>query len=127
VQDYDEALAFFVGKLDFELVEDTPIPSQNKRWVVVKPPGSDGCHLLLAQASTAEQESRIGNQTRCRVFLFLYTNNFSADYNKMRSKGITFIREPKEEAYGTVAVFKDIYGNQWDLLQPNKGLNRGTG
>jgi catechol 2,3-dioxygenase-like lactoylglutathione lyase family enzyme len=112
VQDYDEALAFFVGKLDLELVEDTPISAQNKRWVVVKPPGSDGCHLLLAQASTAEQESRIGNQTGGRVFLFLYTDDFSADYNKMRSRGITFIREPKEEAYGTVAVFKDIYGNQ---------------
>lgn len=127
VQDYDEALAFFVNKLDFELVEDSRIPAQNQRWVVIKPPGSDGCHLLLAQASTTEQESRIGNQTGGRVFLFLYTDDFLGDYQKMRSRGIVFIREPKEEAYGTVAVFKDLYGNHWDLLQPNKGLNRGTG
>jgi catechol 2,3-dioxygenase-like lactoylglutathione lyase family enzyme len=126
VQDYDEALAFFVGKLDFELVEDTPIPKQHKRWVVVKPPGSTGCHLLLAQASTAEQESRIGNQTGGRVFLFLYTDDFSRDYNKMRSRGIDFVREPKEEAYGTVAVFKDIYGNQWDLLEPKETPIWGT-
>ena len=119
VQDYDEALAFFVGKLDFELVEDKPIPEQNKRWVVVKPPGSNGCCLLLARASTIEQTSRVGNQTGGRVFLFLYTDDFSRDYNRLRSRGIKFIREPKEEVYGTVAVFKDIYGNQWDLLQPS--------
>ena len=119
VQEYDEALAFFVGKLDFELVEDKPIPEQNKRWVVVKPPGSNGCCLLFARASTIEQTSRVGNQTGGRVFLFLYTDDFSRDYNRLRSRGIKFIREPKEEVYGTIAVFKDIYGNQWDLLQPS--------
>lgn len=126
VRDYDEALEFFVSKLDFELVEDTPIPEQNKRWVVVKPPGSEGCHLLLAKASTSEQESRIGDQTGGRVFLFLYTDDFLRDYDKMRSRGIVFIREPKQEAYGTVAVFRDIYGNQWDLLQRNDGLDGNT-
>ncbi len=119
VRDYDEALAFFVGKLGFALVEDSEVPEQRKRWVVVAPPGSDA-RLLLARASSWEQESRIGNQTGGRVFLFLYTDDFRRDYEVYKSKGVVFVREPKEEAYGTVAVFKDLYGNLWDLLQPRR-------
>jgi len=119
VRDYDEALAFFVGKLGFALVEDSEVPEQRKRWVVVAPPGSDA-RLLLARASSWEQESRIGNQTSGRVFLFLYTDDFRRDYEVYKSKGVVFVREPKEEAYGTVAVFKDLYGNLWDLLQPRR-------
>ena len=118
VRDYDEALAFYVGKLGFELVEDSYIAEQDKRWVVVRPPGADESGLLLARASTEEQASRIGNQTGGRVFLFLYTDDFRRDYEAFRSRGIRFVREPKKMTYGTVAVFEDIYGNQWDLLEP---------
>ncbi len=119
VRDYDEALEFFVGKLGFVLVEDSEVPEQGKRWVVVAPPDSDA-RLLLARASSEEQQSRIGNQTGGRVFLFLYTDDFWRDYEVFKSKGVVFVREPKEEAYGTVAVFKDLYGNLWDLLQPKQ-------
>ena len=119
VRDYDEALEFFVGKLGFVLVEDSEVPEQGKRWVVVAPPDSDA-RLLLARASSEEQQSRIGNQTGGRVFLFLYTDDFRRDYESYKSKGVVFVREPKEEAYGTVAVFKDLYGNLWDLLQPKQ-------
>lgn len=120
VRDYDEALAFFVGTLGFRLVEDTVVPEQAKRWVVVTPPGSSESQILLARASTPEQEARIGNQTGGRVFLFLYTDDFRRDYDAYRAKGVVFVREPKEESYGTVAVFLDLYGNQWDLLQPTE-------
>ena len=118
VRDYDEALAFYVGTLGFRLIEDIPIPAQDKRWVTVAPPGSTGPLLLLARAVGEEQSSRIGNQTGGRVFLFLYTDDFWRDYAAYRSKGVVFVREPKEESYGTVAVFKDLYGTLWDLLQP---------
>jgi catechol 2,3-dioxygenase-like lactoylglutathione lyase family enzyme len=117
VRDYDEALNFFVGTLGFELVEDAPVPAQAKRWVVIAPPGSGGAGLLLARAASPEQESRIGNQTGGRVFLFLYTDDFWRDYNAYRAKGVTFVRPPAEEPYGTVAVFLDLYGNKWDLVQ----------
>ena len=120
VRDYDEALAFYVGTLGFKLIEDTYIAAQDKRWVTVAPPGSTGPLLLLARAVGEEQSSRIGNQTGGRVFLFLYTDDFWRDYTAYRSKGVVFVREPKEEAYGTVAVFQDLYGNLWDLLQPRK-------
>lgn len=117
VRDYDEAIAFYCQKLGFELVEDTYQPEQDKRWVVVAPPGSSGAKLLLARASTSEQEKYIGSQTGGRVFLFLQTDDFWRDYNHMHSLGIKFIREPKEAPYGTVAVFEDLYGNLWDLIQ----------
>lgn len=120
VRDYDEAIDFYTNKLNFTLIEDTYQPEQDKRWVVVSPPGSSGTTLLLARASKPEQEDFIGNQTGGRVFLFLNSDNFWRDYNDMLSKGIDFLREPKEEPYGMVAVFKDLYGNQWDLLQINK-------
>ncbi|MCX7773007.1 MAG: VOC family protein [Clostridia bacterium] len=120
VKDYDEALDFYIKKLHFTLVEDTYQPEQDKRWVVVAPPGSIGTTLLLAKASKAEQEPYIGNQTGGRVFLFLNTDDFWRDYHDMVSKGIEFVREPKEQPYGMVAVFKDLYGNQWDLLQLNE-------
>ncbi len=119
VRDYDEALSFFVGALGFSLVEDTPVPEQGKRWVVVKPNGSKGACLLLAQASNPEQLVAVGNQTGGRVFLFLYTDNFWRDYETYKSKGVEFIRAPEEQPHGTVAVFKDLYGNAWDLIQPN--------
>ena len=118
VRDYDEALAFYVGKLGFTLVEDTPIPEQKKRWVVVAPPGSTGARLLLARASSPEQTARIGNQTGGRVLLFLHTDDFTRDYDAYRRNGIEFVRPPKREPYGTVAVFRDLYGNLWDLIQP---------
>lgn len=118
VREYDEALEFFVGKLGFSLIEDTYIPEQDKRWVVVAPPGGTDTRLLLARASNEEQRSRIGNQTGGRVFFFLHTDNFARDNEAYRAKGIVFVREPKEEVYGTVAVFKDLYGNLWDLVQP---------
>jgi catechol 2,3-dioxygenase-like lactoylglutathione lyase family enzyme len=118
VRDYDEALAFYVGTLGFTLVEDTYMPAQDKRWVIVTPPGFAGPSLLLARAVGAEQSSRIGNQTGGRVFLFLHTDDFWRDYTAYRSKGVTFVREASEEPYGTVAVFKDLYGNLWDLVQP---------
>jgi catechol 2,3-dioxygenase-like lactoylglutathione lyase family enzyme len=119
VRDYDEALAFYVGTLGFTLIEDTFIPEQNKRWVVVAPPRSNGCQLLLARAVGEEQTSRVGNQTGGRVFLFLYTDDFARDHAAYRAKGVEFVRGPKREPYGTVAVFRDLYGNLWDLLQPN--------
>jgi catechol 2,3-dioxygenase-like lactoylglutathione lyase family enzyme len=118
VRDYDEALAFYVGTLGFALVEDAFVPAQNKRWVVVSPPGATESRLLLARASTEDQAARIGNQTGGRVFLFLYTNDFWRDFEAYKAKGVVFVREPQAEPYGTVAVFKDLYGNLWDLLQP---------
>jgi catechol 2,3-dioxygenase-like lactoylglutathione lyase family enzyme len=118
VRDYDEALSFFVGKLGFVLVEDTFVPEQSKRWVVVSPPGASESRLLLAQASSPEQESRVGQQTGGRVFLFLHTDDFWRDYEQYKAKGVEFVHPPKEEPYGVVAVFRDLYGNLWDLLQP---------
>ena len=120
VKDYDEAIKFYVDKLHFELIEDTYQPEQDKRWVVVAPLNSKGTTILLARASKAEQEKYIGNQTGGRVFLFLNTDDFWRDYNEMKNIGIKFIREPKKESYGFVAVFEDLYGNLWDLLQLNK-------
>ena len=117
VRDYDEALDFYIKKLNFELIEDTYQPEQDKRWVVVAPPGGSGTTLLLARASKPEQEPFIGNQTGGRVFLFLNTDDFWRDYNAMLAKEIRFIREPKQADYGMVAVFEDLYGNLWDLLQ----------
>ena len=118
VRDYDEAIAFYVSTLGFTLVEDTYVPAQDKRWVVVAPPGATESRLLLARAVGDEQSSRIGNQTGGRVFLFLFTDDFWRDFASYRAKGVVFVREPKEEPYGTVAVFRDLYGNLWDLLQP---------
>ena len=117
VRDYDQAIAFYCQKLHFKLIEDTCQPEQDKRWVVVAPPGSDGTRLLLARASTPEQQARIGNQTGGRVFLFLSTDDFWRDYMEMRSQGVTFVREPQVAPYGTVAVFQDLYGNLWDLVE----------
>ncbi len=117
VRDYDEAIAFFCDKLHFTLVEDTYQPEQDKRWVVVAPPGSNGTNLLLARASTPEQVAFVGNQTGGRVFLFLATDDFWRSYNDMLAAGIRFVREPKNADYGTVAVFEDLYGNLWDLVQ----------
>ena len=117
VRDYDEAIDFYINKLKFELVEDSYQAEQDKRWVVVSPPGSQGVTLLLAKASKPEQLDFIGNQSGGRVFLFLSTDDFWRDYNRMVADGITFVREPKKEDYGTVAVFADLYGNLWDLLQ----------
>lgn len=119
VRDYDEAIEFFTKKLNFELIEDTYQLEQDKRWVVVSPPGSVGTTVLLAKASKPEQEPFVGNQSGGRVFLFLNTDDFWRDYNYMIAKGIKFVREPKEAEYGTVAVFEDLYGNLWDLLQLN--------
>jgi uncharacterized glyoxalase superfamily protein PhnB len=118
VNDYDEAIEFYTQKLNFTLVEDT-ILSETKRWVLVAPNGSSGCRLLLAKAATKEQATRIGNQTGGRVFLFLHTDNFERDFNNLVSKGIEFVRPPSKEVYGTVAVFKDLYGNLWDLVEPS--------
>ncbi len=117
VSDYDDAIAFYTQKLNFELIEDTYQPEQDKRWVVVAPPGSVGTTLLLAKASTPEQEAYIGNQSGGRVFLFLNSDDFWRDYNDMLSVGIEFVREPVVQPYGTVAVFADLYGNLWDLLE----------
>ena len=117
VRDYDEAIRFYVEKLDFPLVEDTYQPAQDKRWVLVTPPGSNGPALLLAKASNPEQERVVGNQTGGRVFLFLSTDDFWRDYNRMVALNVTFVRAPKVESYGTVAVFEDLYGNRWDLLE----------
>ena len=118
VKDYDEAIEFYCNKLKFTLVDDTYQAEQDKRWVVVTPSGGNGTNLLLARASTAEQEQFIGNQSGGRVFLFLQTDDFWRDYNSMLEMGIWFVREPKDEDYGTVAVFEDLYGNLWDLFQP---------
>jgi catechol 2,3-dioxygenase-like lactoylglutathione lyase family enzyme len=117
VRDYDEAIAWYTQVLGFDLVEDTPMGAQ-KRWVLVAPPGGSGAGLLLAEAASPEQTARIGDQTGGRVFLFLHTDDFSADYARMRTQGVVFREAPRHEAYGTVAVFADLYGNLWDLLQP---------
>lgn len=117
VRDYDEAIEFYTRKLHFTLVENTYQPEQDKRWVVVAPPGASETTLLLARAVTPEQEKFIGNQSGGRVFLFLNTDDFWRDYREMVSLGIKFVREPKEESYGTVAVFADLYGNLWDLIE----------
>jgi catechol 2,3-dioxygenase-like lactoylglutathione lyase family enzyme len=119
VADYDEAIAYYTRKLLFRLVEDTPL-SETKRWVIVAPPGSRGCSLLLAKAANEEQRSRVGNQTGGRVFLFLHTDDFWRDYQRMLDEGIEFVRPPSEEPYGTVAVFSDLYGNLWDFIGPLK-------
>ena len=119
VRDYDEAIDFYCNKLGFTLVDDTYQPEQDKRWVVVAPPGQAGTNLLLARAATPEQEKFIGNQSGGRVFLFLQTDNFERDYDSMQKSGINFVRDTKQEEYGTVAVFEDLYGNLWDLFQPN--------
>ena len=118
VRDYDEAIAFFVDILGFDLIEDTYLPEQDKRWVVVSPVGAAESRILLARAVGDEQSSRVGNQTGGRVFLFLYTDDFWRDYEAYKAKGVRFVRPPTEETYGTVAVFEDIYGNKWDLLEP---------
>jgi catechol 2,3-dioxygenase-like lactoylglutathione lyase family enzyme len=123
VKNYDEAIHFYTQQLGFDLIEDT-ILSETKRWVLVAPPGSDGCRLLLAQAATEEQQSRVGNQTGGRVFLFLHTDDFWRDHSKYVAKGINFVRHPVSEPYGTVAVFEDLYGNLWDLIGP--GTQAGT-
>lgn len=117
VRDYDEAIAFYTQTLNFTLVEDTYQPAQDKRWVVVAPPGARETTLLLARAATPEQAAFIGNQSGGRVFLFLHTDDFWRDYHEMVARGIRFVREPKDEDYGTVAVFADLYGNLWDLIQ----------
>ena len=125
VRDYDEAIDFYCRKLRFSLVEDSYQPEQDKRWVVVAPPSSDGATLLLARASTPEQEAVVGKQTGGRVFLFLSTDDFWRDYNEMLAAGVQFVREPKSAPYGTVAVFQDLYGNLWDLVQPARTQNAG--
>ncbi len=118
VADYDEAIAFYTAQLDFLLVEDTLL-SETKRWVLVQPKGGKGPCLLLAKAGNEEQKTRVGNQTGGRVFLFLQTDDFWGDYSAMLGKGVVFVREPVKEVYGTVAVFKDLYGNLWDLIGSN--------
>lgn len=119
VRDYDEAINFYTRTLDFLLIDDSFVPEQNKRWVVVAPPGATESQILLARAVGDEQSSRIGNQTGGRVFLFLYTDDFWRDYRAYSSKGVEFVREPSTQDYGTVAVFRDLYGNLWDLIQKN--------
>ena len=119
VRGYDEALDFYIDKLGFSLVEDRPQPDQDKRWVVISPPGSSGTSLLLARASSDEQSQFIGNQSGGRVFLFLQTDDFWRDHARLLRAGVEFVREPSVEPYGTVAVFADLYGNRWDLLQYN--------
>ena len=122
VRDYDEAIAFYVGTLGFHLVEDSEVPDQAKRWVVVRPPGAGRGAILLARASTPEQIAHVGNQTGGRVFLFLYTDDFDRDYTAYQANGVEFVRPPQDMPYGRVAVFRDLYGNLWDLLQPREGL-----
>jgi len=117
VRDYDEAIAFYTDKLDFKLIEDTVLTPE-KRWVIVQPPGSDGCSLLLAKAANEDQTKSIGNQTGGRVFLFLNTDSFERDFENLKAKGVKIVREPKVEPYGTVAVFADLYGNLFDLIEP---------
>ncbi len=124
VDDYDAAIEFYTLKLDFHILEDTKL-SEEKRWVMLAPKGAKECCLLLAKASNEEQASFVGNQTGGRVFLFLYTDDFWRDYEKMKSRGVKFVRPPQDFDYGTVAVFEDLYGNKWDLIEPNeknKGL-----
>ena len=116
VRDYDEAIAFYVGKLGFELIEDTRL-SDTKRWVLVAPPGAKEMRLLLARADNPEQKTRIGNQAGGRVFLFLHTDDFQRDYEAYRARGVRFLEPPRQESYGTVAVFVDLYGNKWDLIE----------
>jgi catechol 2,3-dioxygenase-like lactoylglutathione lyase family enzyme len=122
VDDYDKAIDFYIGKLNFKLIEDTTL-SETKRWVLVKPNGSGDCYLLLAKAANEQQKSMIGNQTGGRVFLFLHTDNFKLDYQNLLNNGIKIVREPVEENYGTVTVFQDIYGNLWDLIEPSANKN----
>ena len=117
VRDYDEAITFYTQKLGFTVIEDSYQPAQDKRWVLVAPPGSDGTSLLLARASKPEQETFIGNQSGGRVFLFLRTDDFWRDYNRFVASDVSFVRPPTVEDYGTVAVFKDLYGNLWDLIE----------
>jgi catechol 2,3-dioxygenase-like lactoylglutathione lyase family enzyme len=117
VKDYDEAIQFYTQQLGFDLIEDTVL-NETKRWVLIAPAGSGGCRLLLAKAATDEQLNRVGNQTGGRVFLFLHTDDFWRDYSNYVAKGIRFVRQPVSEAYGTVAVFEDLYGNLWDLIGP---------
>jgi len=117
VKDYDEAIKFYTDKLHFELIEDTQL-SETKRWVLVKPKGQDGCCLLLAKAANEEQQSRVGNQTGGRVFLFLHTDDFERDFQNLLDNEIEIVRQPSKEEYGTVAVFKDLYGNLWDMIGP---------
>ncbi|MBC9245908.1 VOC family protein [Paracoccus sp. 11-3] len=121
VRDYDEAIGFFTGKLGFDLVDDTYQPEQDKRWVVVRPAGSSGSSILLARASDDHQSRYIGDQAGGRVFLFLRTDDFWRDYEAYLSRGVEFVREPKEADYGIVAVFRDLYGNLWDLIQFTDG------
>ncbi|MDP5148729.1 VOC family protein [Rheinheimera baltica] len=116
VADYDDAIAFYTSKLQFSLIADTDL-GDGKRWIEIAPPNSNGSHLLLAKASNAQQQAAVGNQTGGRVFLFLHTNDFWRDYHAMQAKGVKFNEQPREESYGTVAVFEDLYGNKWDLLQ----------
>jgi catechol 2,3-dioxygenase-like lactoylglutathione lyase family enzyme len=123
VRDYDEAIRFFTEKLKFSVVEDTYQPEQDKRWVLIAPPGSDGPSILLARATTPEQERAIGNQTGGRVFLFLRTDDFWRDYHRLVALDVRFLREPKVESYGTVAVFEDLYGNRWDLVEYSGSRN----
>jgi catechol 2,3-dioxygenase-like lactoylglutathione lyase family enzyme len=118
VRDYDEAIAFYVGTLGFLLVEDTYLPEPGKRWVVVSPPGATESRLLLARATNDPQKAHVGNQTGGRVFLFLYTDDFWRDFHAYTNRGVVFVQEPRTEAYGTVAVFQDLQGNLWDLIQP---------
>ncbi len=124
VKDYDEAIRFYTEKLDFVVLEDSKI-NEHKRWVFLSPPGAKECCLLLAKASNEKQLASVGNQTGGRVFLFLFTDDFHRDYNNMIQKGVNFIGPPKEEPYGMVAVFIDLYGNKWDLLAPNEN-NKGV-
>jgi len=126
VRDYDEAIRFYTEKLNFTVVEDTYQPQQDKRWVLIAPPGSTGPALLIARAATPEQERFIGNQTGGRVFLFLSTDDFWRDFNRMSEAGVKFVRAPKVESYGTVAVFEDLYGNLWDLLEWSSRGENGT-
>ena len=119
VDDYDEAIKFYTEKLHFDLIEDTSL-TETKRWVLVRPKGKDSCCLLLAKAANEEQKSRIGNQTGGRVFLFLHTDNFERDHQNLLDNQIEIVRQPQKETYGTVAVFKDIYGNLWDLIEPGE-------
>lgn len=121
VRDYDEAIAFYLEKLDFKLIEDTVL-SEAKRWVLIAPSDPEGCGLLLAKATNERQIACIGNQSGGRVFLFLFTDDFWLKYNKMVERGVNFVRPPKEEKYGTVAVFEDLYGNLWDLIQPKENM-----
>jgi len=124
VKDYDEAIDFYTNKLDFQLLEDTKL-SEEKRWVIIAPKGAKECALLLAKAANEEQLKSVGNQAGGRVFLFLFTDNFSRDYEKLKERNVKFVREPQEYDYGRVAVFEDLYGNMWDLLQPNE-KNKGV-